>query len=243
MGWQEVALIGLAAGVMGAGLGGFLALFFSRPSNNVLGFMLGLSAGIMLAVIFLELLTESLEVGFVYAAVGLLFGIIVFVFLDDLFPHYHFVSGETRGSYIKKGFLIATGIALHNFPEGVAIGAGFSLSESVGVTLAVLIGLHNIPEGLAIALPLNVGGTNKFKSLMITMLAGVPLGLGALVGAVLSDISPFFLSLSLGFAGGAMLYIVCDELIPDVYQLTNAHVAIWGIAVGVFVGMALSHFI
>jgi len=243
MEWYEVTLIGVAAGVIGAGTGGLIALFFSRPSNRVLGFMLGLSAGIMLAIVFLELLEESLEVGFFHAAAGLLVGILVFIWLDSRFPHYHFVSEESRGSYLKKGGLIAIGIGLHNFPEGVAIGAGFALSEAAGITLAILIGLHNIPEGLAIALPLNVGGSNRFKTLLITILAGLPIGLGALLGSTLATISPAFLSLSMGFAGGAMLYVVSDELIPDVYHLTNPHVAILGITSGVLLGMALIYYL
>ncbi len=241
--WYEVTLIGIAAGVLGAGLGGALALFFSRPSNHLLGFMLGLSGGVMLAIVFLELLEEALEVGFYQAAGGMLAGILVFMWLDHRFPHTHFVTEESRGSYLKKGGLIAIGIALHNFPEGIAIGAGFALSEAVGITLAVLIGLHNIPEGLAIALPLNVGGSHRLKSLLITMLAGLPLGLGALVGSTLAGISPAFLSISMGFAGGAMLYIVSDELIPDVYQLTDPHRAISGITVGVLLGMGIITFL
>ena len=244
MEWYQVTLIGIAAGVIGAGLGGALALFFSRPSNRVLGFMLGLSAGVMLAVVFLELLEESLEVGFIHAAGGLLLGILAFILLDSRFPHYHFISQESsQGVYLKKGGLIAIGIALHNFPEGVAIGAGFALSEAMGITLAILIGLHNIPEGLAIALPLNVGGSSRFKSLLIAMLAGLPIGLGALIGSTLAVISPAFLSISMGFAGGAMLYIVCDELIPDVYHLTGPHSAILGITSGVLLGMAIIFFL
>ncbi len=240
MDWMEVTLVGTAAGVVGAGLGGILAFFFLRPSSRVLGFMLGLSAGVMLAIVFMELLEEALdEGGFLIGAAGLLLGIFLFVWLDARFPHYHFVTEETRGSYIKKGTLIATGIALHNFPEGVAIGAGFALSEATGIILAILIGLHNIPEGLAIALPLNVGGSNRFKTLGITILAGLPIGLGALVGSLLSEISPYFLGGAMGFAGGAMLYVVCDELIPDVYRLTGAHTAIGGITAGVLLGMAL----
>jgi len=243
MEWYEVTLIGVAAGVLGAGLGGLLAFLFGKPSNQVLGFMLGLSGGIMLAIVFLELLEEALEVGFFQAATGLVAGILVFIWLDSRFPHHHFVTDEARGSYLKKGGLIAIGIALHNFPEGVAIGAGFALSEAMGITLAILIGLHNVPEGLAIALPLNVGGSNRFKSLLITMLAGLPIGLGALLGSSLATISPAFLSISMGFASGAMLYVVSDELIPDVYHLVSPHLAILGITSGVLLGMALIYFL
>lgn len=240
----EIILIGFVAGTIGTGLGAILSFTLSKPSDNTLGAMLGLSAGIMLSIIFMELLTESIASSFNHTVIGLLMGITAFVFLDNYFPHKHFVTEEVRqGRYLKKGMLIATGIGLHNLSEGVAIGAGFAASTSMGISLTILIAMHNIPEGLAVAIPLNIGGLNRLKSLGITLLAGLPMGVGTLFGAIVGNISVSFLSLSLGFAAGAMLYIVCDELIPDVYQITNAHIAIWGITGGILLGLTLVHFL
>jgi len=232
------------AGTMGTGIGGLLALSLLKPSNNVLGLMLGFSGGIMLSIVFMELLQKAAENSFAHMIVGLLLGILVFVYLDNYFPHWHYVSEETVGkAYVRKGVLIATGIALHNLPEGIAIGAGFASSEQMGITLAILIAAHNIPEGMAIGFPLYFGGLGRVKSLAITLMAGVPMGVGALLGALAGNISFSFLSLSLGFAAGAMLYIVCDELIPDVYRLASAHTAILGITAGILTGMLMVYYL
>ena len=244
MDWLEITLIGLMAGTMGTGIGGLLALSLFKPSNNVLGLMLGFSGGIMLSIVFMELLQKAAENSFAHMIVGLLLGILVFVYLDNYFPHWHYVSEETVGkAYVRKGVLIATGIALHNLPEGIAIGAGFASSEQMGITLAILIAAHNIPEGMAVGFPLYIGGLGRAKSLAITLMAGVPMGAGALLGALAGNISFSFLSLSLGFAAGAMLYIVCDELIPDVYRLASAHTAILGITAGILTGMLMVYYL
>ena len=244
MDWLEITLIGLMAGTMGTGIGGLLALSLLKPSNNVLGLMLGFSGGIMLSIVFMELLQKAAENSFAHMIVGLLLGILVFVYLDNYFPHWHYVSEETVGkAYVRKGVLIATGIALHNLPEGIAIGAGFASSEQMGITLAILIAAHNIPEGMAVGFPLYFGGLGRVKSLAITLMAGVPMGVGALLGALAGNISFSFLSLSLGFAAGAMLYIVCDELIPDVYRLASAHTAILGITAGILTGMLMVYYL
>lgn len=244
MDWVEITLIGLVAGTVGTGLGGACAFLFLKPTQKALSIMLGLSAGVMLSIVFMELLQEAVAISFAFTIFGLLLGVLAFVFLDNYFPHKHFVSEDTGGKhYIKKGVLIATGIALHNLPEGLAIGAGFASSAKMGITLAFLIAVHNIPEGIAVAFPLCIGGMNRAKSLSITLMAGLPMGIGAFLGSLSGNISPSFLSLSLGFAAGAMLYIVCDELIPDVYALTTAHTAILGIITGILTGMALVHFL
>ncbi|MEW5921878.1 MAG: ZIP family metal transporter [Bacillota bacterium] len=242
MDWLEITLIGLIAGISGTGTGGLTMLFWKRPSDRFMGAVLGFSAGIMLSIVFLELVEEALAISGLWTALaGLSTGLLVFWLLDNYLPHSHLFSAEKKyGSYLKKGMLIAVGIALHNFPEGLAIGAGYTASPLVGLTLAILIAVHNIPEGIAVAMPLRYGGSSKLQVLAITALAGTPMGAGAFLGAVIGSISPFVLSLSLGFAAGAMLYIVCDELIPDAYQVGGTHLPILGISTGVILGVILT---
>ena len=164
MEWFDTTLIGFIAGTLGTGLGGILSFFILKPSNKALGTMLGVAAGIMLSVVFMELLAEATNTSYPWTILGLLAGIIAFLFLDNFFPHTHFVTEEVRtGRFLKKGILIATGIALHNISEGIAIGAGFAASTGMGITLAVLISLHNVPEGLAVAIPLNIGGMGRAR--------------------------------------------------------------------------------
>jgi zinc transporter, ZIP family len=242
MDWLEITILGLAAGVVGTGAGGLVGVFWKRPSIPMMGAILGFSAGIMIAIVFLELIEEALAIsGLAAVLTGITAGLFVFWLLDNFLPHKHpFSSEKEYGGFLKKGMLIAVGIGLHNFPEGLAIGAGFAVSTSVGTTLGILIALHNIPEGLAIAMPLSYGGSTKWQILAATLLAGVPMGLGAFLGAIIGSISPTILSLSLGFAAGAMLYIVCDELIPDAYKLGGRHLPILGISLGILLGIMLT---
>lgn len=240
MSWLEVGALGMLAGVIGTGAGGLLSILVRKPTPSFTGTILAFSAGVMLSIIFLELIEEAIVLsGYMAAVVGLAFGMIVFYLLDHLLPHHHPVSAEETpfGGYLKKGTLLALGIALHNFPEGLAIGTGFVGSPELGLSLAILIGLHNIPEGMAVAAPLKQGGYNFSKVIMITALAGTPMGIGALIGAVIGNISNAVLGISLGFAGGAMLYIVCDELIPDAYESAGAHLSILGIFAGTILGI------
>ena len=246
MDWLEITLLGLAAGMVGTGTGGLMTIFWSRPSRRFMGIALGFSAGVMLSIIFRELLEEALTVGGPLVAIlGLSGGLMVFWLLDNLTPHNHLqnhlhITEKKYAGYLKKGMLIAAGIALHNFPEGLAIGAGFTASPAIGITLVLLIAIHNIPEGIAIAVPLSYGGSRKLQVLAVTALAGAPMGVGAFVGALFGRVSTIVLALSLGFAAGAMLYIVCDELIPAAYQVGGNHFPILGISLGVFLGLLLT---
>jgi len=240
MNWLEIGALGMFAGVLGTGAGGLLSVIVKKPTPRFTGTILAFAAGVMLSIIFLELIEEAIEFsGYAAAVVGLALGMAVFYLLDHFLPHHHPVSAEDTpfGGYLKKGTLLALGIALHNFPEGLAIGTGYVGSPELGLSLAILIGLHNIPEGMAVAAPLKQGGQSFPKVILITAMAGVPMGIGALIGAAIGSISDLVLGLSLGFAGGAMLYIVCDELIPDAYESAGAHLSILGIFAGTILGI------
>ncbi len=240
MNWLEIGMLGMLAGVAGTGAGGLMSLIVKKPSPRFTGTIMAFAAGVMLSIIFLELIEEAIEFsGYSATIIGITLGLLAFYILDHFLPHHHPVSPEDNpfGKYMKKGTLLALGIALHNFPEGLAIGSGFVGSTELGTSLAILIALHNIPEGMAVAAPLQQGGYNYIKVIAITALAGVPMGIGAFIGAAVSSISVYVLGLSLGFAAGAMLYIVCDELIPDAYKTAGAHLSIFGIFSGTILGI------
>ncbi|MEW5784165.1 MAG: ZIP family metal transporter [Bacillota bacterium] len=236
-----VTMIGLMAGVVGTGSGGLVSYLLRKPTTSFLSAILGFSAGVMLVVVFMELLPEAIEIGgSLYGVIGLLLGIIILLLLDVYFPHQHHFSGECHQSRFRKvGVLLGVGIALHNIPEGLAIGAGYVSSSTLGLGLAVIMTIQNIPEGVAMAAAMCIGGIRNGRVVLATALAGLPMGLGALGGALIGSISPFFLSIALGFAAGAMLYIICDELIPDAQTLSSGHSATLGIVVGVVIGIFL----
>ena len=131
------------------------------------------------------------------------------------------------------------GIAMHNLPEGLAIGTGYVVSSLTGWRLMITMMIHNIPEGMAMAGPMAAAGVSCSKCMAITGAAGLPMGLGALVGAMLGKVSPATLAVSLGFASGAMLYIVFDELIPEAQAQAEGHSGTFGAVTGVIIGMAM----
>lgn len=237
----EITLIGLLAGVIGTGSGGLVALVLRKPRNEVLSFLLGFAGGIMLAIVFTDLLPEAIEFGgFLTAIIGLVAGVILLLLMDIYLPHTHFFQGtDEHACYVRTGAMLGLGIAMHNLPEGIAIGTGYVASPVTGLALAITIALHNIPEGTAMATPLCAGGTRIGRTLLYTGLAGVPMGIGAFIGAVISNISPLVLSLSLGFAGGAMLYIIFDELIPDAQKLARGHSGTFGAVFGAIAGILI----
>ncbi len=240
MNWLEIGALGMAAGVIGTGAGGLLSVIVKTPTPRFTGTIMAFAAGVMLSIVFLELIEEAIDFsGYQAAILGITLGMAVFYLLDHFLPHHHPVTPEETpfGKYLKKGTLLALGIGLHNFPEGLAIGSGFVGSTELGTSLAILIALHNIPEGMAVAAPLRQGGYKYLKIVAITALAGAPMGIGAFIGAAISSISVFILGVSLGFAAGAMLYIVCDELIPDAYKTAGAHLSIFGIFAGTILGI------
>jgi len=236
-----ITLVGLAAGVFGTGSGTIIALFVNNPNQATLNFILGFAGGMMLAIVMSDLLPEAVEAGnFLIAFTGLMIGSLFILALDIKLPHFHFFeTADELARHIRTGTILGLGIAMHNFPEGLAIGASYVASPAVGFTLALTIALHNIPEGIAMACPLCVGGMRKRWILVYTALAGFPMGLGALIGSSLGSISPFFLSISLGFAAGAMLYIIFGELIPGAQNAGQGRAGTFGAVFGTISGILL----
>ena len=138
---------------------------------------------------------------------------------------------------------MASAIALHNVPEGMTIGASYASNDGVlgsaALVLAVLIGLHNIPEGMAVSVPLISGGMNKPKAVIVTALSGVPTILGALLGYLIGDMSAMGLALSLGFASGAMLYVVFGEILPQAILMYHSKLPAFSAIVGILVGILI----
>ena len=171
--------------------------------------------------------------------------------LDELIHADHFNIhanehiGGNRDLFIA-GIVMASAIALHNLPEGMVIGASYAgdsgdLTGGAGFIIAVVIGLHNIPEGMSVSVPLISGGTKAWKAVLITALSGAPTIIGAMLGFSLGLISPVWLSLSLSFAGGAMLYVVFGELLPEAFLMWKSKAPGAFTLIGVLVGVILVH--
>lgn len=237
-----VTIIGLASGIIGTGTGGLMAFFITRISNRFLGFILEFSAGLMTAVICFELIPEAFEYGGIpLTFTGIVAGIVAIIAIDSIVRKSEFASARSgKNNLLKAGILMSIGIAIHNFPEGLAVGSGFEASFKLGITLAAVIAVHDIPEGVAMAVPLRVGGLSKVKAFVITVLSGIPMGFGALFGAVLGGVSREFISVCLGFAGGAMLYIVFGELVPESKRLYSGRLPSVGNVLGILCGIIIT---
>lgn len=158
----------------------------------------------------------------------------------------HKCHNDSRLSLFVAGVVMACAIALHNIPEGMTIGASFAVSDNLmwgtGMIMAVLIGLHNIPEGMAVAVPLISGGTGRVKATLLTAACGLPTVLGAWLGFWLGDIGPLGLTMSLGFASGAMLYVVFGEIMPESYLIYRSKLPAFAVMVGLALGMFMIFF-
>ena len=155
----------------------------------------------------------------------------------------HYINKDSKMSLFVAGIVMVCAIALHNIPEGMTIGAAYASNDGVmgsaAIMLAVLIGMHNIPEGMAVSVPLIAGGMRKWKAVLITASSGIPTVVGALLGFMLGELGPLGLALSLGFASGAMLYVVFGEILPQAILMYHskrpAFSAIGGMLVGLFI--------
>ena len=141
------------------------------------------------------------------------------------------------------GLVMAFAIALHNFPEGMVIGASYASDEVTGsvggLATAIVIGLHNIPEGMAVSVPLVAGGMKKLKATLLTAVTGMPTILGAMFGYFLGTLSPVMLALSLSFASGAMLYVVFGELLPEAILMWRSKAPAFALLVVLLVGVVI----
>ncbi|NLK44841.1 MAG: ZIP family metal transporter [Tissierellia bacterium] len=228
-----VSIIGFLVGVVGTGLGSLVGIFIKK-TNKILGFLLGLTGGFMMFIVSFHLFPEAFYLGGVYIVLlGVGIGIAVIVTLENLLDRL------TNMVNMRSGILLALSIGLHNFPEGLALGSTLVGVTDFGLVLTLAMLLHNIPEGISMSLPFSMNKVNPWKIMLFSLLAGTPTGLGAFVGAYLGMISNTVISFCLALAGGIMLYIVCDDLIPTGKTLHKGRVSSIAAIIGYVLGIIL----
>ena len=236
---------------LGTGIGALPVLFFKDVSRNLLNIMLGAAAGVMLAATAFSLIVPGIEsgnllwpgYGVFVAMAGILVGAISLDLVDKWLPHEHFFKGpEGPASDIKRIWLFVFAIAIHNFPEGLAVGVGFGTGDiAAGTTLAIGIGLQNMPEGLAVALPLIGLGYSRWKAIGIATLTGLVEPVGGLLGAGAVTVFQPILPFALAYAAGAMLFVISDEIIPETHSRGKSRQATYGVMIGFVIMMALDN--
>lgn len=242
-------IMSVLVGAVGTGLGGVISLLFKKKSNDAAGVMLGLSAGVMLAVVFVSMVPEVVALsGWISLFAAMIIGAAFMVFLHWLLPHTdaptstpeHASTHEKSSKLVSVGILLGIGIAIHNLPEGLALGASVETLPKFSFALGTLLLLHNIPEGMAMAIPMRLGGMSGKRAVFLTFAAGLPTVVGALIGTAIGKISTEFLSGAIAFAAGAMLYLTVRELIPETLMLGKKKTAIFAIFCGFAVGAGIS---
>lgn len=237
----KITLIGLFFGTFGTTLGGIIGVKIKGVSNKFLSFILSFASGLMMAIICFELIPEALEISNMpIVFLGIILGVISMVFCDVIVAKkfknsMRFKNGKE--TLLKTGIIVSIGLAIHNFPEGLAIGSGFGASFKLGLSLALAIALHDIPEGVSMAVPMKNGGMKITTVLLYVILSGVTTGVGAFFGSLIGTISENIIAICLSFAAGAMLYIVSGELIPESNNLYKGRMSAIGNILGFLIGV------
>jgi len=234
-------LIGLFFGTFGTTLGGIIGITFKSTSKKFLSFILALASGLMIAIVCFDLIPEALEITSISnTLLGILLGIVIMIFCNLIVEKKLKIKTTKNASIntmLKTGIIVSLGLAIHNFPEGLAIGSGMEASFKLGINLAIAICLHDIPEGISMAVPMKAGGISKTKIILYVILSGVTTGIGALVGAIVGKVSQAIIGICLSFAAGAMLYIVSGELLPEANNLYRGKMTAIGNILGILLGI------
>lgn len=238
-----------ALGVGGATVVGALIGFLIRkPSHRFYDIVLSFAAGIMLCAAVIGLIVPSLEDenGSLFVTViGVLAGAVCLNLIDKLVPHIHKITGvdiekhPRKNDKLGKVLLFVIAIAIHNLPEGIAAGVSFGSENTAhALTIAGGIALQNIPEGMIIIAPMLSAGVSKRRTFLIALSTGIIEVVGTLIGYFAVSISRAILPFALAFAGGTMLYVISDEMIPETHSHGNERYATYALLVGFIIMMA-----
>lgn len=241
---MEMVLL-TAVGVGGATvIGALVGFLFKGLSHKFSDIILSFAAGVMLSAAVLGLILPSLDYGgdwsLLITVAGIFTGALCLNLIDKLVPHLHKLVGSDTEAHHNEGLskilLFVTAIAIHNLPEGIAAGVGFGSEDTSGaIMIAVGIALQNIPEGMVIIAPMLSAGVKPGRTFLLASLTGVIEVVGTLLGYFFVSISTAILPFALAFAGGTMLYVISDEMIPE----THAHGSERGATYSLLAGFCL----
>jgi ZIP family zinc transporter len=231
-----------ALGVGGATvIGSLIGFIFKNLSHKFSDIVLSFAAGVMLAAAVLGLIIPSLEYGgnfgILITVAGIFVGAVCLNLIDKLVPHLHKLMGSEPEAHnnanLSKVLLFVLAIAIHNLPEGIAAGVGFGSGDTTqALIIAGGIALQNIPEGMVIIAPMLAAGIRPGKTFAIAMITGLVEVVGTLIGYFAVSISTAILPFALAFAGGTMLYVISDEMIPETHAHGSERGATYSLLIG-----------
>lgn len=250
-------VIGIAIPFAGTALGAACVLFMKNNwSNQVQRALTGFASGVMVAASIWSLLIPAMEqsvkmgkLSFLPSVIGFWIGILFLLTLDHVIPHLHQNSAEAEGpkSKLQRTTMLVLAVTLHNIPEGMAVGVVYAgwMSNNTGITamgalaLSIGIAIQNFPEGAIISMPLRAEGQKKGKAFASGVLSGIVEPIGAILTILASSVIIPALPYLLSFAAGAMMYVVVEELIPEMSQGKHSDIGVLSFAIGFTLMMAL----
>ena len=241
-----------ALGVGGATIvGALIGFVFKKQTHTFSDIVLSFAAGVMLCAAVIGLIMPSLDSGegivsLTVTITGVILGAVCVNLIDKLVPHLHRIGGGSgeelhpdRQEKLNKVLLFVVAIAIHNLPEGIAAGVGFGTGDTTqAMTIACGIALQNIPEGMVIIAPMLAAGMSKGKTFIIAMFTGIIEVVGTLIGYFAVSVSTAILPFALAFAGGTMLYVISDEMIPETHAHGHERGATYSLIIGFCLMMA-----
>ena len=254
---MENVAIGLLIPFLGTTLGSAMVFFMKNKINSKLEkFLLGFASGVMMAASVWSLMIPSIDMAqeehiikWLPAAVGFSLGIIFLLIIDSITPHLHLKSKKPEGlkAKLKNSTMMVLAVTIHNIPEGMSVGVVFAgiLSQNISITLAgafalsIGIAIQNFPEGAIISMPLKGEGLSKGKSFLYGMLSGIVEPIAAIITILITGIIEPILPYLLSFAAGAMIYVVVEELVPELQEGEHSNIGTIGVAIGFVIMMIL----
>lgn len=238
------AIWGLIIGAGGTAGGASLVLLIKTRGEKLPSALLGLAGGIMAVTVFMDMLPHALEHGsWAVTLISFAAGAAAMWAAAKFIPHKDAAHDESAVSDLKaqklsrSGILLAAGIAIHNLPQGIAVGSG--VSSGFAFLLGILLLAHNIPEGMAMGIPLKVGGVPARKIILIGILTALPTCVGALIGAAIGELSDNFICACTSFAAGSMIYLTISELIPQAVRFKRGAYPIIFFIIGAVLGAVI----
>jgi len=251
---MHIIIISILAGICGMGLGGVISAILGARADKMINIFLSFTGGVMTSIVIFELIPDAYEhSNSVIIIIGLALGVLMVLGLNyiiDKVTNYKAKFNEiyeqvneiiiNKKNMIRSGMLMFFVIGLHNIPEGFVIGVTGNYDLTLGITLALMISIHNIPLGMAISAPLILGGMNKWKAVLLTLLSGATTVVGALAGVLIGGISDTVLAISFSLAGGAMLYVVFIKILPQSMNIRKSRVPTIAMFAGIVFGLLLT---